>query len=246
MRIEPSSVRHYLMEHLRARYFVVLISCFLVTTCIAEVETEEPDRINALIEQLGDEKETVLVGAKDALVQFGQEAVSVLIEALQNDQRSTVRYYSGWALGEIGGEKAREALSEAAETDSVSDVRDSAILALARIKLVRLSGEHSGAVQKEAKKLIGIESFSELRGMLIKSGNRITRQRSAGILARIADKSTVRFFEKALRRTAEPVTRRHMCEALGLLGHTNVKVAVSASVNKCCFLSASWQMDSSS
>jgi len=203
---------------------LLVIPSFLTTTCLALAETEESGKISNLIDQLADDNEIVRLEAKNSLVELGQRAVSALIEALRNDRRSIVRYYSAWILGEIGGKSVRGILSDAAMRESDSEVRDSAVLAVATITLAEAGPSVS---PKEAKKLIDTELISELERILIESKRSLTRQRSAKILVKFSTKSLLSSLKKELKARAEPMIRSNICEAVGLLAEIDVQAAIS-------------------
>lgn len=52
-----------------------------------------------------------------------QSAVPELIELLKKDERPVIRGTSAWALGKIGGEKAKDALLEAYHQEKDEEVR---------------------------------------------------------------------------------------------------------------------------
>ena len=70
-----------------------------------------------------------------ALKKFGTdtEAVNSLVEALEKDERATVRKSAAWALGEIKGEIARKRLITALKKDKQGVVRQEAAVALGKI-----------------------------------------------------------------------------------------------------------------
>lgn len=59
-----------------------------------------------------------------------QAAVQPLARLLENDQRSLIRLHAGWALGRLGGSKARFALEKSRQNDPDPQVKKEAALAL--------------------------------------------------------------------------------------------------------------------
>ena len=57
-------------------------------------------------------------------------AVVPLIKVLQEDDSSMVRGHTAWALGKIGGEKAKFALEKALKNEEDREVREEIIISL--------------------------------------------------------------------------------------------------------------------
>jgi epoxyqueuosine reductase len=62
-----------------------------------------------------------------------REAVPVLVEALFNDPETPVRRHAAWALGEIGGDTAREGLRASLKREEDTEVLDEIRAALSHI-----------------------------------------------------------------------------------------------------------------
>ena len=64
----------------------------------------------------------------------GPNAVPALAEALLKDPEPLVRGHAAWALGQLGGEKAKSALESALQTEDDDHVREEIKLALKAIQ----------------------------------------------------------------------------------------------------------------
>jgi hypothetical protein len=95
---------------------------------------DENAPLNALVEELqtGDAEQR-----GRAVLALGESqderAVEPVIQALESDEDTTVRFRATWALQDLGGQKAVTALAEALYRDSDDFIRQSAVEVLARL-----------------------------------------------------------------------------------------------------------------
>ena len=112
-----------------------------------------------------------------ALKNFGADTATVnsLVEALEKDERATVRKSAAWALGEIKGETARKHLITALKKDKQGVVRQEAAVALGKIGgsevvaplLDRLiKDEYETTRRNAAVALLEIETDESDRGLI--------------------------------------------------------------------------------
>lgn len=71
---------------------------------------------------------------RNAVIALGNsgfnEATGPLIRLLKTDKRAVIRQHAAWALGQLGGSKARQALEQARHKDPDPGVQEEALLAL--------------------------------------------------------------------------------------------------------------------
>lgn len=98
------------------------------------IVSDENPSLNALVAELqrGDAEQR-----GRAVLALGElqdaRAVELVIEALESDEDTAVRFRATWALQDLGGQKAVTALAEALYRDSDDFVRQSAVEVLARL-----------------------------------------------------------------------------------------------------------------
>ena len=199
---------------------------------LAGTEAENAQAFEILIENLAAAGDETHLAAKDSLVALGRDAVDGLVKALQSHESDRVRYYAAWALGEIGGDAARDALYVAAQADTAVEVRESAVVAAARIEFAELSAigqsaEGTRSSRKEAMELAERGPGSDIQRMLIKSDVALTRERCGRLLLGVSRKSTLRFLKTQFKEVNDPSVRRNICAGLGMFGKVEDKQLVS-------------------
>ena len=109
-----------------------------------------------------------------ALKRFGgdKEVVNSLVEALEKDERATVRKNAAWALGEIKGEKAREQLIIALKKDKQGVVRQEAAAALGKIGGVEVVAPLLDSLMKDKYETTRRKATIALREIETEKSNR--------------------------------------------------------------------------
>ena len=91
-----------------------------------------------------------------------ERALESVIEALEGDEDTAVRYQATWALQDLGGQRALTALAEAVYRDSDDFVRQSAVEALARLGGQEVVEPLSWALREDPEPSVRYEALMNL------------------------------------------------------------------------------------
>jgi HEAT repeat protein len=100
-----------------------------------------------------------------ALVGLGEEAVDVLVDALEKGEFSDLRYKSAWALGKIGSPRAVEPLSRSMLSDSDHVVREWCAAALETLGSREAVPALVLAVKRDSSKDVRLRAAVALRNL---------------------------------------------------------------------------------
>ncbi|MDM7911957.1 MAG: HEAT repeat domain-containing protein, partial [Methanotrichaceae archaeon] len=152
------------------------------------------DKASELIKRLGSSDDYFeRQKAAWALVELGEDAVDVLIDALEKGEFSDLRYKSAWVLGRIGSPRAVEPLSRAMLNDSDYVVREWCAAALEALRNREAIPPLVLAMKRDSSKDVRLRAAVALRALgatdafreLLKSGEPETRGMAVTGLARL-------------------------------------------------------------
>ncbi|NER47705.1 MAG: HEAT repeat domain-containing protein [Symploca sp. SIO1A3] len=198
-------------------------------------DSSDSQRLQRMVECLGDSRGMVRLGFADALGKIGKPATPFLLEALLNHPDPVVRRASAKTLTLIADPETVAPLVEALLNDEDTVVKGSSVGALARIGEASVpvlleilaSPEHPESTKGHAAwalSFIGTEA-KEYLYRAIASDSESVRSAVVGAIAKIAQEQEEEEAFKLLNKALDDSSETVRCEAAAVLGNLAYKPA---------------------